>query len=162
MIKLRSLYLFLLSCCLAANSCSQNNKTETELFVGSTPCDPLIKSSLKIPAKDSCEFIKWELRLPKQSKGGGAFQLALTYGISQPNTNAFKDPKQLTINGAFQLRKNASSNNNREIIFLKSDALQSDLILVKMDSNILHFADRSMKFLVGNGGFSYSLNRISE
>ena len=95
---------FLISCFVITSSCSQINSTrnlsDTEIFVGSTPCDSLIKSLLQIPADAKCDFIKWDLNFRKSEKDPDSFQLKALYGEAQPNTNGFiGGGKKIEVNG---------------------------------------------------------------
>jgi len=153
----------LITCFMVTSSCSQTNSTgnlpATDFFVGSTPCDSLIKSLLKIPADEKCDFIKWDLSLNKTSSD--TFQLTALYGESQPNTNGFiGGGKKILITGKYIINYGANSNPNLKIYYLNGDKLPSSVLLIELDSNILHFADRNKKLIVGNGGWGYVLNRV--
>jgi len=153
----------LVTCFALTSSCSQNKSTNSlplgDIFVGSTPCDSLIKSLLQISPETICEFIKWELHLNKSSPG--VFELTALYGESQPNTNGFKGGgKKIILNGKYTTNYGAASNPASKVYYLHGDSLQSSLLLIEMDSNILHFADTDKNLIVGNGGWGYVLNRI--
>ena len=154
----------LLSCCLAVNCCSQNISSDlpnVDVFVGSTPCDDLIKSSLGIPAESTCEFIKWELSLSESKNDPAVFQLTVLYGESQPNTNGFKGGgKKIEAAGKYTVNNKTNERTHLNVYNLHSEKFTTSLFLIQMDDNILHFADSAKKFIVGNGGFGYVLNRM--
>jgi len=82
------------------------------------------------------------------------------YGESQPNTNGFKGGgKTIELSGNFTIENGMNANPKSKIYIMHYDPLRSPLVLVEMDENILHFADSDKKFLVGNGGWGYVLNR---
>lgn len=154
---------FLIICFVVTSSCSQNNSASSlpagGIFVGSTPCDSLIKSSLQLPSGTICEFIKWELHFNKNS--ADIFELTAFYGESQPNTNGFKGGgKKITIKGKYNVSYGAAADPGAKVYNLHGDNLQSSFLLIEIDSNILHFADDDKNFIVGNGGWGYVLNRI--
>jgi hypothetical protein len=161
--RARHLMTLLFTCFVVASSCSQKNSTgnppSTDIFVGSTPCDSLIKSLLQIPSGTKCEFIKWELSFPESSPG--TFQFTALYGEAQPNTNGFiGGGKKIAVNGKYTTSYGAGTNPGAKVYYLHGNQLQASLLLIQMDSNIFHFADAHKNFIVGNGGWGYVLNRI--
>ena len=151
----RLLFTTIFTCCMLFHACSQVNKYSADRYVGSTPCDSLIKASLGIRMADGCEFIKWEVWLSFSSRDTGTFEWSALYGVSQPNTNGFKGGgTRITGTGKFDTA-------GEGFFRLQSGQLPAALYLVKMDDNIFHFADSNKKLLVGNGGWGYVLNKTS-
>ena len=153
----------LISCFVMTNSCSQINSTrslsDTDIFVGSTPCDSLIKSLLQIPSDAKCDFIKWDVNFRKSKKD--SFQLTALYGEAQPNTNGFiGGGKKIEVNGKYTVNYGVNAHPNAKVFNLNGEKLPSPFLLIELDSNILHFADSDKNFIVGNGGWGYVLNRI--
>jgi hypothetical protein len=131
------------------------SQTKPEHFVGSTPCDAYIKSILRLDEDTPCEFIKWrvDVNIPAKS-----FTAEVLYGLSLPNTNGFQNGgKKLTISGKVEVSKDERS--GKPIFTLVSSSFKSPLAMRALDSNVLHMLGADNKLLVGNGGFSYSLNR---
>ena len=150
---------------ITTSSCSQVNKTgelaSADTFVGSTPCDSLIRSLLQVSPIIPCEFIKWRLNLYKAKADSGTFQLDALYGISQPNTNGFiGGGTKLVINGNYTISNGTAESPRRRLYHLNGNTISSPLLLIEMDEHILHFADGDRRFLIGNGGFGYVLNRV--
>lgn len=162
MAQSRLLITWLCSLWIVTNSCSQSTSSgkAADLFVGSTPCDKFIYSTLKIPSGDSCEFIKWELGLQKGQKDEGEFRLTTLYGESKPNTNGFKNEKKLEISGRYKIQQGINENAHLNVYRLNGTNYPNPIFLVEMDKNIFHFADQDKKLLVGNGGWGYVLNKI--
>ncbi len=157
------LIVLLVSSFVATSSCSQKKSSASipaaDSFAGSTPCDSLIKSLLQIPAATTCDFIKWELSLQKNSPD--TFQLIALYGESQNNTNGFKGGgKKMMITGKYVISYDATANPQAKVYYLQGDKLTLPFLLIEMDKNILHFADANKNLLVGNGGWGYVLNKI--
>jgi hypothetical protein len=133
--------------------------TSKNLFAGSTPCDDWIKAELKISEATPCEFQKWELTL--DDANNNQFTLKVRYGMSRPNTNGFQnDGTLLEVKGSFSI-SNPAGGNRKTIYVLNSASFKSPMMLLKMDNNVFHLLDDKKNLLVGNGGFSYSLNRIN-
>jgi hypothetical protein len=133
---------------------------QPEIFVGSTPCDSLIRSQLGITANISCEFIKWQLTMysPKE----GSFKLLVNYGQSKPNTNGFMNGGfMIETKGKYSITPGFNENPKAAFLTLKADGLYSPLFLIEMDQNILHFTDSNHHYLAGNGGWGYVLNRMA-
>jgi hypothetical protein len=156
--------LFLISCLASLGSCAQNPAKELslqpEIFVGSTPCDSLIRSQLGITANMNCEFIKWQLTMysPKE----GLFELLVTYGQSKPNTNGFiNGGLKIETKGKYSITPGFNENPKATFLTLLPDRLNSPLYLIVMDENILHFTDSNHHLLIGNGGWGYVMNRIA-
>jgi hypothetical protein len=144
-------------------SCAQNNRTQETVssqFVGSTPCDSFIRVQLGIPNETKCDFIKWELNL--DPSGTNSFKITAAYGESKPNTNGFMKTDYFLANGNYIFTKGTNEAPNYRVLHLNAPQLKSPLFLIAMDSNILHFADHDKRFLVGNGGWGYVLNKISK
>lgn len=157
-------YLFamvLLSC--ANFSCSQTSKhlTAAKLFVGSTPADAYIRNTLRVPETDNCEFIKWELNLADTSQHPLRFELLARYGKSKPNTNGFEDEHRIQLKGVYHIEPGTPASSRRRAFLLTSERLSQPIVLMEIDSNLFHLADTGRNMLVGNGGFSYILNRLA-
>ncbi len=89
------------------------------------------------------------------------FQLFALFGISQPNTNGFVHGGQkIRITGKYLTHDKTDQNPNARIFELTSKKFQSPLLLMEMDKNILHFVALDRSFLVGNGGWSFLLNKV--
>jgi len=156
-------------CLIIVNACAQTVSPDklpaTDFFVGSTPCDAFIKSILKIQADVTCEFIKWELSLYKNKNedNSGTFELNALYGASQPNTNGFiNGGKRIAAKGRYSISYGMRGNSKTKVYHLSEKSFQSSILLAEMDDNILHFIDSEKKFIVGNGGWGYVLNRIKQ
>lgn len=140
---------FLTSSCFASAT-----KSEITL-IGSTPGDELIKTMLTIPTEVKVDFIRWNLIFD----GNAAFVLDITYGESKPNTLGFISEKKQTIQGTYRIVKNQELNRFKEVYQLKSVDLPDIVSLVKINENLFHVLTPHNQLMVGNGGWSYSLNR---
>jgi hypothetical protein len=125
-------------------SCANSKETN---FTASTPAATVIRYFLGIPLEDSIDFIRWKLTLDDDQ-----YKLQCNYGIGKPNTNGFiNGGKKISLSGIFKKEKN---------IFL----LQHDdhvLKLAELNTDLIHLLDIDNSLLVGNGGWSYTLNNIS-
>ncbi len=123
------------------------NSEKEKIFIGSTPANSVVRTFLGISLTDSIDFIRWKLVLQE-----GQYLLQCNYGIGKPNTNGFMNGgKRVEWKGAFSKQKNIYQLNysNRK------------LGLVELNHDLLHFVNNDRKLLVGNGGWSYTLNSTS-
>jgi hypothetical protein len=155
--KTLTLFLFHLTIVLSFglnSSCPwASTRTDKYLFVGCTPGDNLIKTQLGIPTETKIDFIKWDLTLDRFT-----FALNIIYGESQPNTLGFKEGGQKK---SYQGEYSISKEKDNEIYQLKSNGFQSEITMIKLNANILHFLTPHNQLMIGNGGWSYTLNNKS-
>lgn len=78
--------------------------------------------------------------------------MTVVFGESQPNTNGLKrGGTQLKISGEYGIQGNT--------LRLQSNALAHELVYTKLDENLYHFTSELLNLLVGDGGYSFALNR---
>jgi hypothetical protein len=117
------------------------------LYTGSTPAGQVARHFLGIPAGDSIDFIRWKLRL-----NDTGYQLHCNYGIGKPNTNGF-------INGGLNTGvKGAVRREGNRYHFVNGP---KTLAVIELNGNLLHLLADNQTLLVGNGGWSYTLNAAS-
>ena len=116
-------------------------------YTGSTPAANIIRSFLEIPLSDSIDFIRWKLILRDNG-----YQLQCNYGIGKPNTNGFiNGGKKIELNGVLKKEKNYYLLQNHD----------KTLKIVELNADLLHLLNEDNNLLVGNGGWSYTLNNIT-
>lgn len=149
---------FLLMCVFYSGSCSAAGTTYEMILVGSTPGDETIKSMLSIPFDTKVDFIRWNLKLADKN----TFILEFIFGEAQPNTLGFKGGgEKRAVKGMFSVSKDEGNSNFKVVYNLKSDNLPKDISLVKLNENVFHLLTQQNQLMIGNGGWSYSLNRKS-
>lgn len=129
---------------------AQNGNT---VLSGITPCGQEMRAALGIGDK-VCESIKWKITMTEP----GRFNLLSIYGEGLPNTTEFKGGgTKSEFSGQFQI----SNSGEKKIVYeLKSPGLKSPLLLWQLDKNIFHFLGNDRKALRGDGGHSYTLNKV--
>lgn len=128
-------------------------------LVASTPGDEPIKYLFEIPPDKKVDFIRWELVLSGSKSIQNKFILNLVFGESQPNTSGFKGGgEKLTIQGQYSISQ-YSKRLNTTIYHLKGDKLPAGFSMIKLTDNIFHLLTPGGKLMIGNGGWSYTLNR---
>lgn len=130
--------------------------SEGFVLVGSTPGDEAIKQMLGIRTDEKIDFMRWNLTLDEQQK---AFRLMVSYGEIVPNSmNMREGGKIRVLKGVFTMKNEQGPSSHREIIQLKAETSE-ELSMVKLTENVFHVLSRQGRLMVGNGGWSYSLNR---
>jgi hypothetical protein len=116
-------------------------------YTASTPAGAEVKTFLGIPLADSVDFIRWYLVFDDND-----YELHCNYGIGKPNTNGFiNGGKTIQVEGIITKEKNIFQFKHGDKI-LKAAELNGDLI---------HLLDDNNNLLVGNGGWSYTLNNLN-
>lgn len=147
-------FLFRITTILYAGlNCSCTQASDKTLFVGCTPGDALIKSQLGIAKEMVIDFIKWDLTFDNLNHN--SFELHIVYGESQPNTTGFKQGGQKK---SYQGEYSISKTNGNEIYQLRSSGFQTDIAMIKLNGNIFHLLTPQRQLMIGNGGWSYTLN----
>ncbi len=120
---------------------------KAKIFTGSTPADPEVKTFLGIPLADSIDFIRWKLTLEDDH-----YHLSCNYGIGKPNTNGFIDGgKTVELTGELKKEKNYYRLRNGN----------NSLSIAQLNDDLIHLMNENDALLVGNGGWSYTLNNIA-
>src|SRR6476659_6690117 len=128
-------------------------------LVASTPGDEQIKSLLAISPETKVDFIRWKLTLQNTKANKQTFLLSIAYGESQPNTLGFKNGgENKSIKGEYNISQERGSING-DVYHLKGTKLTAEILMVKLSGNIFHLLTPQKQLMVGNGGWSYTLNR---
>lgn len=117
-------------------------------YTASTPAGRTVREFLGINRSDSIDFIRWHVAITDSKK----FDLSCSYGLSKPNTNGFVDEKKITLKGTVNFKNG--------ILTLRLPG--KNLSLIVLDDNILHLLDKDSTMMVGNGGWSYTLNAMTK
>ena len=139
---MKSLFFFL---CILTCSCTFGKEMN---YTASTPAGHIVRDFLKINQLDSIDFIRWKLKIIDLKE----FHLSCSYGISKPNTNGFMNEKKLSLEGAVNFSDGIFTlNNNGKLLSMQV-----------LDNNIMHLLNKDGTMMVGNAGWSYTLNSINQ
>jgi NlpE N-terminal domain len=119
-------------------------------YEGSSPCREIARELNKAVSAD-CMKLKWDLTLYQNPTTG----TATTYKLK----GTFY--RQQIGEGKWAIIKGTKTNPDAVVYQLDPDKPQGSLFLLKADDNILFFLSKEKNLLVGNGDFSYTLNRGS-
>ena len=127
-------------------------------FVGSTPCDREPRLFLGISPTVQCERIDWKLELAK-TEDRPIFNLRAVYGLGAPNQPGFQNGgTNKTVTGTWSVVNRSESNREASDYRLTSDTPRQSLELRSVGDGLLHLVSRDGALMVGNGGYSYTLN----
>ncbi|HKO96613.1 MAG TPA: copper resistance protein NlpE N-terminal domain-containing protein [Pyrinomonadaceae bacterium] len=116
-------------------------------FAGRSPCRE-VATQLNKAVNADCMKVKWDLTLYQDSKLG-------------PTTYKLKGTfyRKRIGEGRWAIVRGTKTDPAAVVYQLDPDEPQKSLFLLKADENILLFLDKERNLLVGNGDFSYTLNR---
>lgn len=117
-------------------------------FVGRSPCRA-VAAELDRALNADCIKAKWDLTL---------FQDAVTLTPTTYKLNGTFYRKRVK-EGTWAIRRGTKIDPEAEVYQLDPDTPQHSLLFLKADENILLFLNRPGNLMVGNGDFSYTLNR---
>lgn len=138
---------------------ANGHSPETLVFIASTPCDGMPRTMLSIPAQAECEFIRWNLTLERDPRNQTptSYRLTYTYGMTKPSTKDFLDGGTTAVKeGKWSILKGPG---NREMYRLNPDTPEKAISFTKLNDSLLHLLDPQEKLMIGNAGWSYTLNR---
>ena len=138
------------------NACSQNNAPPA-IFTASTPCSQGTRPLPGMDAEDGCELMKWELMLYERT-----FRLSCRYGMPAQGTKGFADGgKALTLEGKWSIREGMASYPRATVYQLHDAQSGKTISLLRLNDQLLHLLDNGLRLMTGNGGWSYTLSKIT-
>lgn len=127
-------------------------------LVACTPGDSLIKTLLDIPQVTNIDFIRWDLTLTSSESNN--FQLNMAYGVSKPNTSGFIGGGEMrSIKGLYTISKSKNGALKGDVYELHNGKNIPPISFIKLNDHLFHLLTPDHKLMVGNAGWSYTLNR---
>ncbi|GAB3428605.1 hypothetical protein GCM10027516_35000 [Niabella aquatica] len=116
---------------------------------------------MNIPLSGDCDRVKWTLTLlhDTDTSGAVAFSLEYTYGMQQQSGPGFSGggtSKQ--IKGKCEINKGTPVNPDAIVYRLHNG--DKSMSFVRIDKDILHLLYRDRNLMIGDAGWSYTLNKI--
>jgi hypothetical protein len=143
---------------LAAEVHSTSRPSVYGVFVGTSPSGEGVRKLLQIPSHPAPEVIRWKLTLHQDKKtlDPTRYELRCEYGLTAPGEPGLaKRINTLERKGEWTRSKGSRSNAGAVVFNLKGA-----LSLVQIDDNVLHVLNPDRSLMVGDSGWSYSLNRM--
>jgi hypothetical protein len=132
-------------------------------FVGSTPCGALPREFLGgLATNADCHNITWHITLSTNQDVGrtGTFSLTAQYYVpTRANTNRSEPGPKAQPRGTCEVLKGTRADAIAVVYRITTKDSQRSLSLVRVGDNLLHFLNSDGSLMVGNGGWSYTLNR---
>ncbi len=132
-----------------------------ETFVATSPCDASSNRQLKLPETPDCELIKWSLTLYREpiTMAPGTYELRFVYGLAEQGTERLlQGGTTIDRKGKWTKIEGTRSNPNAVIYQLDPDKPSESVAFLKINHSLLHLLDRDGRLMVGNAGWSYTLN----
>ena len=133
------------------------------VFQANTPCSALARPLPQIPTDTDCEQMKWNLVLYQDPQTGAptTYQLNSTYGLAKPNTNDLVDGgTPISMEGNWTITTGTKSNPEATVYQLNDNDSQATVSFLKVSDDMIHVLSSEKTLLVGNGAWSYTLNRM--
>lgn len=135
------------------------------LFEGITPCSGLARPLPQIPADTDCEQMIWKLTL-YQDPGTGApttYSLKSAYGLPKQNTNDLVGGgTPIEMEGTWTITTGTRTDPDAVVYQLNPGDPQTRVSFLKVSDHLLHVLNSEKSLLVGNGAWSYTLNRMED
>ena len=132
-------------------------------FVGSTLCDTLPREFLGGLATNApCHYVVWQITLfTNQSTGLPAtYNLTARYRTpTRSNPNQSEDGPSVASHGTWQILHGPKSRPDAVVYRLTAEKNQRTLSFMKVSESLLHLLNPDGSLAIGNGGWSYTLNR---
>jgi hypothetical protein len=133
------------------------------VFQANTPCSAQARPLPQIPADAKCEQMKWNLVFYKDSATGDpiTYNLTSSYGMAKPNTNDLVDGgTSIEMEGMWTITTGTKSDPEATVYQLNPNDSQTTVSFLKVSEGMLHVLNSDKALLVGNGAWSYTLNRM--
>jgi hypothetical protein len=156
------LALLLLSSVPGSVMADAHNSVAAE-FVGSTPDGALPREFVGgLATNMPCHCIMWHLTLSTNQNTAlpATFNLIARYRIpARGNTNQSADGPRVAVHGTWEILKGTKSGSDAVVYRLNAEKPQRSLSFMSVGANLLHLLNPDGSLMVGNGGWSYTLNR---
>ncbi len=157
-----SVALWLLLAC-APDGFSASDRSAGMEFVGSTPGGTLVREFLGgLETNKACHCIVWQITFltNQKTRVPTTYNLVARYRVpTRANTNQSEDGPGVALDGTWEILKGTKSKPDAVVYRINAGKPARSLSFVKMNANLLHLLNPDGSLMVGNGGWSYTLNR---
>lgn len=148
-------------------SCSQTSSADHSsvagVFIATTPCDEASKKLLNIPLDTKYEMMKWNLTLYQDSQTltPATYKLVVKYGMGKQGSRDFAEgARTIELKGKWIIDTAFSDNDAAVVYQLNPENSPLSLSFIRQGPNLLHLLDRDRRLVIGNGAWSFTLNRV--
>jgi hypothetical protein len=135
------------------------------MFAGVTPCSAQARPLPQIPPDTDCEQMIWNLVFyhDPRTETPTTYQLNSAYGLSKPNTNDLVGGgTSIVMEGTWTITTGTKSDPDATIYEINPDDPGTTVSFLKVDENLLLVLNSEKMLLIGNGAWSYTLNRMDD
>jgi hypothetical protein len=152
--------LFLAGC--ASSVAPASRDAASEEFVGTIPCDVRSREFLGgLGTNAPCHCVTWHLTLFTNQHASlpPKYTLAAKYGLPGRNDpNQIEDGPSVRLEGKWELVRGHAANARATVYRIHGEGGRA-LDLARLGEHVLHFSDSNNRLMIGNAGWSYTLNR---
>ena len=133
------------------------------VFEGNTPCNTQPKPLPQIPADSDCDQMIWSLVLYQdpQTKMPTTYALKSAFGRSKQGTNdLIGGGTSIEMEGAWTITMGTKNDPNATVYQINSEDPQTTVSFQMINDNLIHVLSHEKTLLIGNGAWSYTLNRM--
>lgn len=133
------------------------------VFAGNTPCSGQTSPLPQIPADNDCEQMIWNIVFHQDPQTGTptTYRLRSAYGLPKPNTNDLIDAgTSIEMEGKWTIATGTTSDPDAVVYQLDPNNPKTTVSFLRVNKNLIHVLSREKTLLVGNGAWSYTLNRM--
>ena len=133
------------------------------VFQGNTPCSAQARPLPQIPAEADCDQMIWHLILYKDPQTGSptTFNLKSAYGLSKQGTNDLIDGgTPIAMKGRWTIATGIKNDPQAIVYQLNDSDSRAMASFLKVSDDLIHVLSSEKTLLVGNGAWSYTLDRM--
>jgi len=106
--------------------------------------------------------MKWRLSIVTEKGKDSIFRVLVCCGDYEPNTPYFRGGgKNISNGGTISTTYSIRNHTSYPVLHLRDSSHHKELLLLVMDTNVLHFVDGYYKLIKGDESFGFALNRIN-
>jgi len=133
------------------------------VFEGNTPCSDEARPLPQVPADSDCDQMIWSLVLYQDPQTGAptTYSLKSAYGRSKQGTNdLIGGGTSITMEGKWTITTGTKSDPQATVYQLNPDDPGTTVSFLRVDENLIHVLSNDKTMLVGNGAWSFTLDRM--
>ena len=135
------------------------------VFVGNTPCNVQARPLLQIPEGADCNQIIWSLVLRQDPQTGAptTYSLKSSYGMSRQGSNDLvRGGTPVSMDGKWTITTGTKNDPDAIVYQINPDDTRTAISFLKINDDLIHVLSRERSMLVGNGAWSYTLDRMDD
>ena len=133
------------------------------VFQGNTPCSAQARPLPQIPVDTDCDQMIWNLLLYQDPATGAptTYRLNSAYGLSKQGTNDLIDGgTPIAMKGKWTITTGIKNDPQATVYQLNDSDSQAMASFLKVSDDLIHVLSSEKTLLVGNGAWSYTLDRM--